>query len=543
MRPPPSCLLPRRLPSCVQDRRIDRRDQFAREFVVDLPPHATYGMEQIAWDSATLRNLLWAALGRARLSTIDLMRVRTRTPSSWPSLGRVEFVRMIRHLFRPLPPAVWAAEMRSVAEAVFDTIAGRHDSVGGVLSRKVDVGELERWLAVADGMEGERVRGGEPNCNAHAASSGAASGGGGFVPLLKDAKEEHERCRSNDAKESRQAAAKARAQERAEARARADEKVSAAIQSAAAKAQARSECKSLAAEEATARLAQRSSPGAVDWVFGTPFAPRTLTTSDGRLSSVVRRSEPSPLEGSARLPSATASSQACMSSPVLCALPPRTPSQHFSSPSRSPTSSPRPLRRAMSAHDATRHGSSAHASAAAAPVARLAQLSPMRLSTPPARAHAGSLAAASACRPVTSEAARRSAQARQSPSADSVRSAALAASAPEHADNDGVSIQALRTALISLASSLHPSPTKRDDSKMRSASAGVLRPPPHHMVGAHQHRPKSSTSGAVRLDIKGPGVRATSALEKMRSSAYWETLYYQPYSGQRHTLYTDYMRK
>ena len=104
------------------------------------------------------------------MSTLDLLRVWDRESSRQarasgvqaekPALDKAEFVRMMGHFFKDAPPALWSKEVRPIAEELFEAIAGRHDKIGGVLSRKVDMYELERWLAVAGkevGPGGARV--------------------------------------------------------------------------------------------------------------------------------------------------------------------------------------------------------------------------------------------------------------------------------------------------------------------------------------------------------------------------------------------------
>ena len=75
--------------------------------------------------------------------TSPLARLVPRGRYTLPHLDKSEFVRMFGWLFRGAPPEVWFDEVKPIILEVFKTVAGHSDSVGGLLSQKVDSKELE----------------------------------------------------------------------------------------------------------------------------------------------------------------------------------------------------------------------------------------------------------------------------------------------------------------------------------------------------------------------------------------------------------------
>ena len=54
------------------DSRGDVRARRARELTIEPAAGASYSIELVSWNEVTLRWAIWQALGRAKVSTIDL---------------------------------------------------------------------------------------------------------------------------------------------------------------------------------------------------------------------------------------------------------------------------------------------------------------------------------------------------------------------------------------------------------------------------------------------------------------------------------------
>lgn len=157
----------------VRGRRhaLDRRSRRARQLRLALPDGAEYGLDDIAWDVATLRDMIQLMLERAEgTSSADLLRL-------WDSdsdhrLVKAEFLRHLERLF-PADTVLWQAEVRSVASAAFAQIAGGADHAGkGGYARKVDIAELEAWLQAGSMPFSQAARAaGWPRLKSHAEHS------------------------------------------------------------------------------------------------------------------------------------------------------------------------------------------------------------------------------------------------------------------------------------------------------------------------------------------------------------------------------------
>jgi Ca2+-binding EF-hand superfamily protein len=134
------------------DRRIDRTTKRTRDVAVEVPPGAKFCLDDISWDERTMRSMIWRALERAKVSTLDLLRVSCLKPPAEGihALCKADFVRMVSRLLRNVSRATWEAELEALTEEVFTVVSGKHDTLGGTLAKRVDVRELERWLGATD---------------------------------------------------------------------------------------------------------------------------------------------------------------------------------------------------------------------------------------------------------------------------------------------------------------------------------------------------------------------------------------------------------
>ena len=96
--------------------------------------------------------MIWRALELAKVSTLDMIRVSQKggTRGKELVLTKTEWVRMMGRLFRLVSRSLWRDEIAPLTEHVFTGVSGKHDNIGGTLSKKVDVRELERWLRASE---------------------------------------------------------------------------------------------------------------------------------------------------------------------------------------------------------------------------------------------------------------------------------------------------------------------------------------------------------------------------------------------------------
>jgi Ca2+-binding EF-hand superfamily protein len=137
------------------DVRIDRTTKRVRDVLVEAPFGAGFALDDLEWGEPVLRALIWRALEVAKVSTLDLVRVSCNAAKSpaldaHPAVNKTEFLRMVHRLLRGVDRGIWTSEIRPLAEALFPVVAGAHDNIGGILSKKIDVRELEKWLRASE---------------------------------------------------------------------------------------------------------------------------------------------------------------------------------------------------------------------------------------------------------------------------------------------------------------------------------------------------------------------------------------------------------
>ena len=135
------------------DARIDRTTKRVRDVIVEAPTGASFTLSDVEWNEPVLRAMIWRALEVAKVSTLDLVRVSCKGTGAFlatPAVNKAEFIRMVHRLLRGVDKSIWHAEIAPLVEAIFPVVAGAHDNIGGILSKKIDVRECERWLRGPD---------------------------------------------------------------------------------------------------------------------------------------------------------------------------------------------------------------------------------------------------------------------------------------------------------------------------------------------------------------------------------------------------------
>ena len=87
-----------------------------------------------------LKSLIWRALELAKVSTYDVIRVSRRgglRAKGECVLTKQDFVKMVGRMLRTVHRDVWRSEIVPIAEQIFGVVSGKHDNIGGTLSKKV----------------------------------------------------------------------------------------------------------------------------------------------------------------------------------------------------------------------------------------------------------------------------------------------------------------------------------------------------------------------------------------------------------------------
>lgn len=130
-----------------------------------LPKGSEYSLTELNWDSDTLRALVANTLESHNISSGVLLKAWDQTGDG--ALNRTEFLQRLQSTFfsGPTLKSLWTVEVRGVAEAAFETIAGMADSamyaenqasnrIAGqthdMFEQHIDVIELEGWLTKAN---------------------------------------------------------------------------------------------------------------------------------------------------------------------------------------------------------------------------------------------------------------------------------------------------------------------------------------------------------------------------------------------------------
>ena len=125
---------------------LDARNMRVKEMTLDPPPDAGYTLEQVAWDSETLRYQILLMMDTYELGTVHLIRAWDQNGDR--QLTEKEFCANLRNYFQGRGAALetlWKAEVEAVAKDTFQMIA-RKASDSKVYETQLDIVELEVWL-------------------------------------------------------------------------------------------------------------------------------------------------------------------------------------------------------------------------------------------------------------------------------------------------------------------------------------------------------------------------------------------------------------
>ena len=122
---------------------LDPRHKQVNDVSLSVPPGARYKLEQLVWDSDTIRTLLVRSMERNYVGPVDI--IRRWDQNGDRDIDEAEFVERIHLMIGRSHEALWKREIERVTHETFNKVA-RKPRDSKVVMLKLDVTELEVWL-------------------------------------------------------------------------------------------------------------------------------------------------------------------------------------------------------------------------------------------------------------------------------------------------------------------------------------------------------------------------------------------------------------